>query len=222
MTKKRPAPTAGAWDLAAAEGLIDGLWALRRAMRDNEARLAPRLAELDAAHRGSAVNLAHYLAMRQVDLRPLQDGLAWMGLSSLGRAEPAVLARLRELIEGMGQLIGEAAQKGLMLAGDGIHLTSVGYQVRGRMIADAGAARALTEGGKSLLPAGVVGVEGDFERGQTVRIYSGAGAELARGLAQYSARDLRLIKGLRSAQIGETLGYDYGPEVVHRDDMVLL
>jgi glutamate 5-kinase len=91
-----------------------------------------------------------------------------------------------------------------------------------RVIADAGAARALTEGGKSLLPAGVVGVEGDFERGQTVRIYSGAGAELARGLAQYSARDLRLIKGLRSAQIGETLGYDYGPEVVHRDDMVLL
>ena len=91
-----------------------------------------------------------------------------------------------------------------------------------RVIADAGAARALTEGGKSLLPAGVVGVEGDFERGQTVRIYSGAGAELARGLSQYSARDLRLIKGLRSAQIGETLGYDYGPEVVHRDDMVIL
>jgi glutamate 5-kinase len=91
-----------------------------------------------------------------------------------------------------------------------------------RVIADGGAARALTEGGKSLLPAGVVGVEGDFERGQTVRIYSGAGHEIARGLAQYSARDLRLIKGLRSAQIAETLGYDYGPEVVHRDDMVLL
>jgi glutamate 5-kinase len=91
-----------------------------------------------------------------------------------------------------------------------------------RVVADAGAARALTEGGKSLLPAGVVAVEGDFERGQTVRIYGGDGREIARGLAQYGARDLRLIKGLRSAQIAETLGFDYGPEVVHRDDMVLL
>jgi glutamate 5-kinase len=91
-----------------------------------------------------------------------------------------------------------------------------------RVIADDGAARALTTGGKSLLPAGIVGVEGDFERGQTIRIYASGGNEIARGLAQYGARDLRLIKGLRSAQITETLGYDYGPEVVHRDDMVLL
>src|SRR5262249_24120239 len=91
-----------------------------------------------------------------------------------------------------------------------------------RVLADEGAARALPEGGKSLLPAGVLGVEGDFERGQTVRIFARAGQEIARGLAQYSARDLRLIKGLRSSQIAETLGYDYGPEGVHRDDMVLL
>jgi glutamate 5-kinase len=91
-----------------------------------------------------------------------------------------------------------------------------------RVVADDGAARALREGGKSLLPAGVVAVEGDFERGQTVRIYHGDGRELARGLAQYGARDLRLIKGLRSSQIADTLGYDYGPEVVHRDDMVIL
>jgi len=91
-----------------------------------------------------------------------------------------------------------------------------------RVLTDDGAARALRDGGKSLLPAGIVGVEGDFERGQTVRIYAGAGQEIARGLAQYGARDLRLIKGLRSSQIAETLGYDYGPEVVHRDDMVLL
>jgi glutamate 5-kinase len=55
-----------------------------------------------------------------------------------------------------------------------------------------------------------------------VRIYTSAGREIARGLTQYDARDLRLIKGLRSAQIAEALGYDYGPEIVHRDDMVLL
>ena len=90
-----------------------------------------------------------------------------------------------------------------------------------RVETDEGAARALTQGGKSLLPAGVVGVEGEFERGQTVRIYS-TSREIARGLAQYNARDLLLIKGLRSTQIAEALGYDYGPEVVHRDDMVIL
>ena len=94
--------------------------------------------------------------------------------------------------------------------------------LRSRVTADDGAAHALTSGGKSLLPAGIVGVEGEFDRGQTVRIYTGAGQEIARGLAQYGARDMRLIKGLRSAQIVEALGYDYGPEVVHRDDMVIL
>ena len=72
------------------------------------------------------------------------------------------------------------------------------------------------------VPAGVVSVAGEFERGQTVRIFSSDGPEIARGLAQYSAGDLERIKGLRSSQIAERLGYDYGPEVVHRDDMVLL
>jgi len=91
-----------------------------------------------------------------------------------------------------------------------------------RITTDDGAARALTTGGKSLLPAGIIDVEGEFERGQTIRIYTNSGQEIARGLAQYSARDLRLIKGLRSERIAETLGYDYGPEVVHRDDMVII
>jgi glutamate 5-kinase len=91
-----------------------------------------------------------------------------------------------------------------------------------RLVVDAGAARALTVQGKSLLPAGLSSVEGEFERGQTVRIYDGDGREIARGLTHYRAADLHLIKGLRSTQIAEVLGYDYGPEVVHRDDMVVL
>jgi glutamate 5-kinase len=91
-----------------------------------------------------------------------------------------------------------------------------------RIVADQGATQALLEGGKSLLAAGVAEVEGEFERGQTVRIYTHDGREIARGLSQYSVRDVRLIKGLRSAKIAEVLGYDYGPEIVHRDDMVVL
>lgn len=91
-----------------------------------------------------------------------------------------------------------------------------------RVVVDAGAAEALIAQGKSLLPAGIVSVEGEFDRGQTVRIFGPDGREVARGLTQYRAADLRLIRGLRSAQIAETLGYDYGPEAVHRDDMVVL
>ncbi|MEI7768465.1 MAG: PUA domain-containing protein, partial [Chloroflexales bacterium] len=91
-----------------------------------------------------------------------------------------------------------------------------------QLVVDAGAAAALTRKGKSLLPAGIVEVAGSFDRAQTVRIYSQDGREIARGLTQYSADDVRLICGLRSSQIADALGYDYGPEVVHRDDMVVL
>lgn len=90
-----------------------------------------------------------------------------------------------------------------------------------RVHVDDGAARAVTHQGKSLLPAGVVSVAGDFERGQTVRIFHGE-YEIARGLIQYSATDLQRIMGQRSTTIADTLGYTYGPEAIHRDDMVLL
>jgi glutamate 5-kinase len=91
-----------------------------------------------------------------------------------------------------------------------------------RLEIDAGATRALLHHGKSLLPAGIVAVNGSFGRGQTVRIYDPDGREIGRGLSQYSASDLLLIKGLQSNQIAETLGFDYGPEVIHRDDMVVI
>ncbi|MBP1465781.1 glutamate 5-kinase [Candidatus Chloroploca sp. M-50] len=91
-----------------------------------------------------------------------------------------------------------------------------------RLVVDAGAVQALRYQGRSLLPAGIVAVEGEFDRGQTIRIFDQEGHEIARGLTQYRAADVRTIKGLRSAQIAETLGYEYGPAVVHRDDMVLM
>ena len=92
----------------------------------------------------------------------------------------------------------------------------------GRVLLDAGAALALRERGGSLLAVGVRGVEGEFERGQTVRLLTPEGAELARGLTRYRSADLRRIAGKRSMDTQATLGYDYGPEVVHRDDLVML
>ncbi len=87
---------------------------------------------------------------------------------------------------------------------------------------DEGAARAILSGGKSLLPVGIVDVEGDFERGAIINVCDASGREIARGLGNYSAHDLRRILGQRSGDIAEHLGYDYGPEFIHRDKMVLL
>ncbi|WP_425147750.1 glutamate 5-kinase [Deinococcus sp.] len=92
----------------------------------------------------------------------------------------------------------------------------------GRLQLDEGAARALRERGGSLLAVGIRGVEGSFERGQTVRLLAPGGHEVGRGLTRYRSDDLRRIAGLKSAAIEAELGYEYGPEVVHRDDLVLL
>lgn len=92
----------------------------------------------------------------------------------------------------------------------------------GEIAVDAGAARALIHQGKSLLAVGVTAVSGAFRRGQTVRILGPEGTEIARGIASYDAEDVAAIRGQRSDQIAAILGYAYGPEVVHRDNMVLV
>ncbi len=92
----------------------------------------------------------------------------------------------------------------------------------GIIVVDEGAARALLRQGRSLLPAGITAVEGDFERGDTVSIMQPNKQELARGIARYSGRELRQISGCRSDEIAERLGYAYGPVAVHRNDLILV
>lgn len=101
------------------------------------------------------------------------------------------------------------------------HWIAYGAKPAGRVVIDDGAARALRDHGKSLLPAGVVAVEGDFDLGDTVSIVV-AGVELARGLAAYPAADLRKISGLQSGAIEARLGYKSIDEAIHRDDLVIL
>jgi glutamate 5-kinase len=91
----------------------------------------------------------------------------------------------------------------------------------GGMTVDAGAARALGTG-RSLLPAGVRAVTGDFARGDAVRVLGPDGAELARGLSAYSSEDARRIIGHRSEEIEAILGWRGRDELIHRDDLVLL
>lgn len=96
-----------------------------------------------------------------------------------------------------------------------------GTMPAGRIVVDAGAARALMEGGSSLLPAGIAAVEGAFERGDTVSLALLDGEEVARGITRYDSGEVDRIKGCHSDQIVRELGYGYGPVIVHRDDMVV-
>jgi glutamate 5-kinase len=90
----------------------------------------------------------------------------------------------------------------------------------GSLTVDDGALKALS-GGKSLLPAGVVAVEGRFERGDAVRVLDRAGREVARGLSAYSASDALRIMGHKSREIEALLGYRGRDEMIHRDDLVV-
>lgn len=91
----------------------------------------------------------------------------------------------------------------------------------GRLIIDAGAARAL-KAGSSLLPAGVVQVIGKFERGETLSVCDQQGREIARGLVNYNHRDCGRLSGHQSQEIEPLLGYFYGDEIIHRNNLVLL
>jgi len=95
-------------------------------------------------------------------------------------------------------------------------------QVKGQLIVDLGAAKALKEQGKSLLAVGVKAVSGEFERGELVSCVDEAGLEVARGLINYGYSDAKLILGKSSAEFEKILGYADDAEMIHRDNLVLI
>ena len=103
LADKHPPET---WDSGVCEALIAELWSLRQSMTSHAARLERMSLGIDPAHKASAINLAHYLAMRRVDLRALQERLAWLGVSSMGRAETHVLANLDKVLGILHRLAG--------------------------------------------------------------------------------------------------------------------
>ncbi|GAA5214349.1 glutamate 5-kinase [Corallincola platygyrae] len=97
-----------------------------------------------------------------------------------------------------------------------------GPKSSGRLTLDAGAVKAICEKGSSLLPAGIMSLDGKFARGTLVTMCDEQGAEVARGISRYGEGDLRQIIGCHSEQICERLQVHYGPVIVHRDDLVLV
>jgi glutamate 5-kinase len=102
------------------------------------------------------------------------------------------------------------------------HWIAYTVQPLGTLHLDAGAVAAISAKGKSLLPSGVRTVDGEFDRGDAVRLVGPDGAEMARGLTNYSADEIRRIAGLATREIAARLGYKFYDEVVHRDDLVVL
>jgi glutamate 5-kinase len=100
----------------------------------------------------------------------------------------------------------------------------IGFTLRpkGRLTLDKGAHEAIMRGGKSLLPSGVIAVEGNFGRGDPVACLDPRKREFARGLVNYDSSELQQIKQLKSSQIEKVLGYKYTDEVIHRDNLVIL
>ena len=180
-----------------------------------EARAGDAALEQIAGGAGSALGRGGMLTKILAAKRAARSGahtlIAW------GR-EPDVLVRLAQ-----GEVIGtqliadetnKIAARKKWLAD---HL-----QVRGRLMLDAGAARALRDEGKSLLPIGVHDLSGEFERGEVVTCIDPSGAEIARGLVNYSAQETRKILKKPSSEIETILGYVDEAELIHRDSLVLL
>jgi glutamate 5-kinase len=95
-------------------------------------------------------------------------------------------------------------------------------RTHGRLVLDDGAVRAVVERGKSLLPAGVTAVEGEFEAGDPVELVGTDGSVVARGLVAYSSQEAPGLLGRSTDELRTSLGEGYDRELVHRDDLVLV
>jgi len=162
---------------------------------------------------GSAIGRGGMLSKVLAAKRAARSGAATVIAS--GR-EPDVLVRLAG-----GARIGTLLTAALPKRAARKQWLADQLQTRGRVRIDGGAAAALCSQGKSLLPIGVVEVQGNFERGDVVACVDEQGRELARGLVNYSSSEARLIARRASTEIAQVLGFMEEPELIHRDNLVL-
>jgi glutamate 5-kinase len=186
---------------------------------DPTARLIARVETIDAsieALAGAAIHARSRGGMvTKLQAARLATGSGTDAVIASGRT-PNVLTRLAEG-EQVGTLFPAVADR----MESRKRWIRAGVAPQGRLVIDEGAARAITSGGRSLLPAGVLRAEGTFRPADLVEIIGAGGRRIAVGLTRYSDEDVQTIRGQRSARIVELLGYSYGDAVVHIDDLVL-
>jgi glutamate 5-kinase len=179
----------------------------------HEVRAGDAALEAMAGGAGSSIGKGGMLTKVLAAKRAAMSGASTVVAS--GR-EPEVLTRLAKG-ESIGTLfIAPTAKLSARKQWLADHL-----QLRGKFLLDAGAVKALKAEGKSLLPIGVMGVEGDFTRGEAVSCIAPDGTEVARGLTNYAANEARLIARKPSSQIEAILGFVEEAELIHRDNLVL-
>ena len=179
-----------------------------------EARAGDARLETIASGAGSSLGKGGMLTKVLAAKRAARSGAHTVIASG---AEPDVLLRLAR-----GEAVGTLLTAETMPLAARKQWLADHLNLGGRLKLDAGAVRALSSGGRSLLPIGVAEVSGEFERGAVVACVDPAGREIARGLANYSAAETRRIMGKPSGEIEAILGYVDEPELIHRDNLVLL
>ena len=202
--------------LSDVEGLFD-----RDPRANEDARLVPVVTDLAAAKKAAQ------------DTRPSDLGRGGM-FSKLCAAEQASHAGIPTIIANgrergvLSGLFDGTRESGTLVLPEENRLTSRKHWIlynltpAGEVIVDNGACAAVTVKGKSLLPSGVREIRGSFGAGDCVRCVDDTGREFARGLVNYSAQELRKIKGSHSGKIEAILGYKAYDEIIHRDDLVVL
>jgi glutamate 5-kinase len=188
--------------------------------RDPDARLIPQVdridTEIESLVKGTSGNLGTGGMATKIEAARLATASGVTVIIADGR-EPDVILRLAA-----GEKAGtrflptasklESRQRWMMS----------GLSTRGKLVVDSGAATALKKQSRSLLAAGITQTEGDFQRGDIVDILDPQGVRLGCGITNYSSDDITTIKGVHSKKISGTLGYDYGSEVIHRNNLVIL
>jgi glutamate 5-kinase len=173
---------------------------------------APELEQM-AGGAGSSIGkggmITKVLAAKRAARSGASTVIAW------GR-EPDVLIRLAA-----GEAIGTALLATTQKLAARKQWMADHLQLRGAVVVDDGAVAKLRDGGKSLLPIGMVEVSGDFHRGDVIAVRTLAGVEIARGLANYSSSEARLIARKPSGEFERLLGFSAEPEMIHRDNLVL-
>ena len=188
--------------------------------RDPDARLIPRVEKIDSKIEKLAADTASSLGiggmMTKIEAARLTTASGITVIIADGR-EPDIVLKLAA-----GEAIGTwfwpltnrlESRKRWMVSG---------LSTKGGLVVDAGAARALRKQNRSLLATGIKKVEGKFQRGDVVTLYDNKEAILGCGITNYSSADIGTIKGAHSKKIATLLGYDYGSEVVHRNNLVVL